>query len=156
MMNCTCSGKYFDEFMSNSSIELFYLVVVVVIMIHRLETIKKDQVHGKSKLMNNMLIRVVSPILTCFCTFIFQTSIASITSNNYTIQETVTSYLNNAIRSQTKIEVRQFRSIDPFFLLCSRCFWCATLIQPNSEKISRCPLCGVEEISSIRILAEDQ
>jgi hypothetical protein len=135
-MNCTCSGKYFDEFMSNSLIELFYLVVVI--MIHRLETIKKDQVHGKSKLTNNTLIRVVSPILTCFCTFIFQTSIASITSNNYTIQETVTSYLNNTIRFQTKIEVRQFRSIDPFFLLCSRCFWCATLIQPNSEKISRC------------------
>ena len=154
MMNRTCSGKYFDEFMSNSLIELFYLVVVI--MIHRLETIKKDQVHGKSKLMNNMLIRVVSPILTCFCTLIFQTSIASITSNNYTIQETVTSYLNNTIRSRTKIEVRQFRSIGPFFLLCSRCFWCATLIQPNSEKISRCPLCGVEEISSIRILAEDQ
>jgi hypothetical protein len=128
----------------------------VVIMIHSLETFKKDRVYAKSKLTNNTLFKVVSPILTCFCTFLFQTSIASITSNNYTIQETVTSYLNNSIRSQTKIEVRQFRSVDLFFILCSRCFWCATLIQPNSEKISRCPLCGVEEISSIRILAEDQ
>jgi hypothetical protein len=125
-------------------------------MIHSLETFKKDRVYAKSKLTNNTLFKVVSPILTCFCTFLFQTSIASITSNNYTIQETVTSYLNNSIRSQTKIEVRQFRSVDLFFILCSRCFWCATLIQPNSEKISRCPLCGVEEISSIRILAEDQ
>lgn len=142
MMNCTCSGKYFDE--------LDYVNK------RNLETFKKDQVHAKSKLTNNTFVKVVSPIVTCFCTFIFQTSIANITSNNYTIQETVTSYLNNTIRSQTKIEVRQFRSIDPFFLLCSRCFWCATLIQPNSEKISRCPLCGVEEISSIRILAEDQ
>jgi hypothetical protein len=128
----------------------------VVIMIHSLETFKKDRVYAKSKLTNNTLFKVVSPILTCFCTFLFQTSIASITSNNYTIQETVTSYLNNSIRSQTKIEVRQFRSVDLFFILCSRCFWCATLIQPNSEKISRCPLCGVEELSSIRILAEDQ
>jgi hypothetical protein len=125
-------------------------------MIHSLETFKKDRVYAKSKLTNNTLFKVVSPILTCFCTFLFQTSIASITSNNYTIQETVTSYLNNSIRSQTKIEVRQFRSVDLFFILCSRCFWCATLIQPNSEKISRCPLCGVEELSSIRILAEDQ
>jgi len=125
----------------------------VVIIIHSLETFKKDRVYAKSKLTNNRLFKVVSTILTCFCTFLFQTSIASITSNNYTIQETVT---NNTFRAQTKIEVRQFRSVDLFFILCSRCFWCATLIQPNSEKISRCPLCGAEEISSIRILAEDQ
>lgn len=121
-----------------------------------LKLLKKIKCMLNQSLTNNTFVKVVSPIVTCFCTFIFQTSIANITSNNYTIQETVTSYLNNTIRSQTKIEVRQFRSIDPFFLLCSRCFWCATLIQPNSEKISRCPLCGVEEISSIRILAEDQ
>lgn len=36
---------------------------------------------------NNALLKVVSPILTYFCTFLFQTSIASTTSNNYTIQE---------------------------------------------------------------------
>jgi hypothetical protein len=134
-----------------SKVHLFILLLGCLI---QYETFKSSDAYFESMSKNKILFKSIAPVLICFCAFLFQTSTASINSN-YVIQETVSNNLNNNnFRSRTNIVKNQnYSSVR--FLLCSSCFWCASLIITGTKEVCKCPTCGVEKVNSIQISAED-
>jgi hypothetical protein len=110
------------------------------------EIFKSSYVYFGSMSKDKILFKSVASVLTCFCAFLFQTSTATINSN-YVIQEIVSNNFNNNFRSRTNIVKNQnYSSIH--FLLCSSCFWCASLITTDTKEVYKCPKCRVEKVSS--------
>jgi hypothetical protein len=85
---------------------------------------------------------IIGALLSCICTFLFQTSIAS-TNAFYTIHESVSNISRSslALKSELHLIKSKKSSRHVIFVLCESCFWCASSIY-SDLRIHICPVCG--------------
>lgn len=85
---------------------------------------------------------IIGALLSCICTFLFQTSIAS-TNASYTIHESVSNISRSslALKSEFRLLKSKKSSRHVIFVLCESCFWCASSIY-SDLRIHICPVCG--------------
>lgn len=107
--------------------------------------------------------RSIAVMLSCFCTFLFQTSNAAM-SHHFTSVETV---INNNISqaknnsnknytSPTNFKAYQSKVSNPpkynhvLFTTCNNCYWCASCIT-DDPRFDWCPSCRETKVRSIPI-----
>jgi hypothetical protein len=83
---------------------------------------------------------IIGALLSCICTFLFQTSIAS-TTPSYAIHESVSNIPRSSLALKSELHLLKTKksSRHVIFVLCESCFWCASFI---SNDIHICPVCG--------------